>query len=145
VIVRDDAPETRMANSHYVVPFHSLMRQIGLEELLSRSQIRMSREQFEALMRAMLRYVAVDEAWYRDAYPDVDQAIRNGKVRSAKDHFVASGYFEGRKCGRVLVDEKWYLTEYPDVAEGVELGEFMSAQQHFDSHGEKEGRLPHPL
>jgi hypothetical protein len=58
---------------------------------------------------------------------------------------VASGYFEGRKCGRVLVDEKWYLTEYPDVAEGIELGEFMSAQQHFDSHGEEEGRLPHPL
>jgi hypothetical protein len=105
----------------------------------------MTRKQFEELLRTMLRYVAVDEAWYRDAYPDVDEAIRKGTVPSAQDHFVSSGYFEGRKRGRVLADEKWYLAEYPDVAEGIELGEFMSAQQHFDYHGEKEGRLPHPL
>jgi hypothetical protein len=134
-----------MTDSHYIIPFQSLMRQLGFGDVASKSDITMTRQQFEELLRAMLRTVAVDEAWYRDAYPDVDEAIRNGELRTARDHFVASGYFEGRKCGRVFVDEKWYLTEYPDVAEGIELGEFMSAQQHFDSHGEKEGRLPHPL
>jgi hypothetical protein len=134
-----------MTDSHYVVPFQALMRQIGLEESMSRPEISMSLEQFEKLLRVMLRHIAVDEAWYRNTYPDVDEAIRNGELRSAKDHFVASGYFEGRKCGRVVVDDKWYLSEYPDIAEGIEVGELRSAQQHFDSHGEKEGRLPHPL
>jgi hypothetical protein len=133
-----------MTDSYYITPFDSLMRQLGFDEA-SKSDITMTREQFEELLRAMLRYVAVDEAWYRDAYPDVDEAIRNGTVPSAQDHFVSSGYFEGRKRGRVVVDEQWYLAEYPDVAEGIELGELLSAQQHFDSHGEKEGRLPHPL
>jgi hypothetical protein len=133
-----------MTDSYYIVPFDSLMRQLGLDEA-SKSDITMTKEQFEQLLRSMLRYVEVDEAWYRNAYPDVDEAIRNGKVPSAKDHFVASGYFEGRKRGRVVVDEQWYLAEYPDVAEGIELGELLSAQQHFDSSGEKEGRVPHPL
>ena len=134
-----------MNGSHYVIPYQSLMQQVGFDDEGSQSDVIFTREQFEKLMWAMLRHVAVDEHWYRMAYPDVDEAIRNGKLRSAKDHFVASGYFEGRKCGRVAVDEQWYLTEYPDVAEGIELGEFISAQQHFDSHGETEGRLPYPI
>jgi hypothetical protein len=133
-----------MTDSYYITPFDSPMRQLGFGEA-SKSDITMTRGQFEKLLRSMLRYVEADEAWYRNTYPDVDEAIRNGTVPSARDHFVSSGYFEGRKRGRVLVDEQWYLAQYPDVAEGIELGEFMSAQQHFDSHGEKEGRLPHPL
>lgn len=38
----------------------------------------------------------VDEAWYRQAYPDVDAAIQEGTFASAAAHFVSAGYFEGR-------------------------------------------------
>ena len=134
-----------MRGSHYIIPYQSLMEQVGFDDEGAQTDLILTREQFEKLLCAIIRHVAVDEDWYRDAYPDVDDAIRNGRVSSAKDHFVASGYFEGRKCGRAVVDEQWYLIEYPDVAEGIELGEFISAQQHFDTHGEREGRLPHPL
>jgi hypothetical protein len=39
----------------------------------------------------------VDEVWYRETYPDVDEAIRIGRETSAKSHFVDQGYHEGRK------------------------------------------------
>jgi O-methyltransferase len=105
-----------MTDSYYIIPFHSLMRQLELDGNASTSHITMTREQLENLLRSMLRCVAVDETWYRNTYPDVDEAISNGKVPSAKDHFVASGYFEGRKRGRVVVDQNCpqrYGTNYP--------------------------------
>jgi len=39
----------------------------------------------------------VDETWYRQTYPDVDEAIRQGREISAKSHFLDQGYHEGRK------------------------------------------------
>jgi len=39
----------------------------------------------------------VDEEWYRQFYPDVDDAIRIGKEADAKSHFVEQGYREGRE------------------------------------------------
>jgi hypothetical protein len=63
-----------MTDSHYIIPFQSLMRQLGFDDEASKSDITMTREQLEELLRAMLRTVPVDEAWYRDAYPDVDEA-----------------------------------------------------------------------
>jgi glycosyltransferase involved in cell wall biosynthesis len=38
----------------------------------------------------------VDEAWYLQTYPDVAQAIREGRETSAYDHFVKFGNREGR-------------------------------------------------
>jgi hypothetical protein len=39
--------------------------------------------------------IAVDEDWYVAQYPDVNQAVSNG-VFSARDHFYAAGFKEGR-------------------------------------------------
>ena len=47
-------------------------------------------------VRLFVDCIPVDEIWYRQANPDVDEAIRRGECTSAKDHFVSSGYFEGR-------------------------------------------------
>lgn len=47
-------------------------------------------------IRLFLRTVPVDEAWYRSAYPDVDEAIAAGKIASARIHFIEHGFFEGR-------------------------------------------------
>ena len=63
--------------------------------------------------------------------------------KSARDHFVQNGWFEGRHPYEVEVDKDWYLATYDDVAEGVETGEIVSAAEHFHRHGYKEGRLPH--
>jgi SAM-dependent methyltransferase len=47
-------------------------------------------------LRRILPLAAFDEALYLRLYPDVKHAIETGALTSARDHFVAHGYFEGR-------------------------------------------------
>jgi hypothetical protein len=132
-----------MSNGSYVVPFNLLLKQIGIHVPSSDSErIELTRDQFQALIRKLLACIPVDEAWYRNAYKDIDEAIAAGHIASAKEHFVADGYFEGRLPGKITVDEAFYISQYPDVAEGIGDGEINSAQEHFETHGFSEGRLP---
>ena len=135
-----------MATSTYVIPYVQLLKRLDITHIeskkLSNIKLSLSTGQLLQLVKLLLRGVDVDEKWYRAAYPDVDQAIRAGELKSAKHHFVKSGYFEGRRAAPVVVDEEWYLAANPDVKESMELGEFRSAQRHFEEHGETEGRLP---
>ena len=39
----------------------------------------------------------VDEAWYLETNPDVAEAVKSGRFKSAYDHFMKNGYREGRK------------------------------------------------
>ena len=59
----------------------------------------------------------------RVVHPDVAEAIADGEIKSPKEHFIDSGYFEGRLPCPLKVDEAWYLERYPDIAEGIERGE----------------------
>ena len=102
-------------------------------------------EEFLDALRALLSVVEVDDAWYLTTYPDVAEAIKEGKIASAPDHFRHNGYFEGRWPFAINVDERWYLTENPGVAQYIRSGRLKSAQQHFDHDGYREGRLPFPL
>jgi hypothetical protein len=86
--------------------------------------------------------IDVDEAWYVRTYEDIGDAIRRGIIKSARQHFVDDGYFEGRLPFPMQVDEKWYLTENPDVAGSLRDGIVQSAQEHFEKDGYREGRLP---
>jgi len=102
-------------------------------------------EQITVIIRLLLQSVDVDETWYRARYPDVAEAIDDGLFQSAKQHFIESGYFEGRRPGGVVVSEEWYLNTYPDVAEGVIDCLFASGAEHFELCGYDEGRLPFPM
>jgi hypothetical protein len=57
---------------------------------------RVSWDNVEEIIKLFLARVEVDEAWYCEAYPDVAEAIREGGIASAAEHFRDSGYFEGR-------------------------------------------------
>jgi hypothetical protein len=132
-----------MTTSSYVVPYAVLLKQIGIAgELKDGQRIELTQDQLVALVRKLLLSVPVDENWYKTIYQDVEQAIQTGVLKSAKEHFVSSGYFEGRLPSKVVVDEEFYIARYPDVAEGIDEGEINSAQEHFESHGFAEGRLP---
>jgi hypothetical protein len=48
------------------------------------------------VVRLFLERVAVDEEWYAATYPDVAEAVRDGSIASAQEHFVRWGYEEGR-------------------------------------------------
>jgi hypothetical protein len=131
-----------MNNSAYVIPFKQAMRRLEVDPLAIPDTVSLSRENFEWLIKTLLRAIEIDESWYRTTYPDVDAAIEQGTYKSAKHHFVENGYFEGRRPGRAVVDENWYKQAYPDIAEAVEFGDIASCQEHFDQHGDAEGRLP---
>jgi hypothetical protein len=83
-----------------------------------------------------------DEQSYLAANPDVAQAIKAGKLRNARLHYVSQGYFEGRRGGHPRVDEAWYLKRNPDVAEAVKAGTVASGSEHFVARGAEELRAP---
>ena len=53
-------------------------------------------DRLKAIIRQLLPFVAFDEDLYLKIYPEVANAIKTGTLKSARDHFVAHGYFEGR-------------------------------------------------
>jgi len=126
----------------YVMPFDMIKRNLNLEATRGTVRVNVTYDDFLSIMRRLLAVASVDEAWYRATYPDVAQAVAKGVYKSAKEHFVLHGYFEGRFPYDMAVDEAWYLRAYPDVAEGVERGDLLSATHHFKSNGYREGRLP---
>jgi hypothetical protein len=129
-------------NVNYFPPFEVIRRSVDIQAVRGDLRVNMSYEDFVKLLKLMISGIDVDEDWYARAYDDIGQAIRAGSIRSARQHFVNDGYFEGRLPAPIRVDEAWYLRRYPDVAEGIRKGILTSAQEHFDMDGYKEGRLP---
>jgi hypothetical protein len=129
----------------YLVPFNKIKAMVNVNQDKGRLMVSVSYDEFLDMVRAVLSTIEVDEEWYLATYPDVVNGIRNGKVSSARDHFMHNGYFEGRLPFPLKVDERWYLTANPEVAEFVRAGRLESGQQHFDHDGYKEGRLPFSL
>src|SRR6185312_3424925 len=107
----------------YVPPF-DVVKQECLSSVVSgnikpdNSKQLISQESLVQAVKLLLRGIDVDETWYVTTYPDIAEAIEAGAVKSAKNHFIENGYFEGRLPFELSVDEDWYLTAYPDVAEG---------------------------
>lgn len=129
----------------YIPPFDLLRRSVEISTVRGELRVSLSYDDFIKLIRLMIGGVEVDEAWYRQQYEDIAQAIQTGAVASAKQHFLDDGYFEGRLPFEIKVDEDWYQREYPDVAESVRTGVVASPQVHFDEDGYREGRLPFDL
>ncbi|MEI7714419.1 MAG: hypothetical protein WCI94_23535 [Rhodospirillales bacterium] len=129
----------------YVPPFESIKQFLKFATIRGETVVSMKYEEAQGMIRALLSAFDVDEAWYMEQNPDVASGVRDGSIRSAREHFVDHGYFEGRPPFSVKIDEKWYLEQNPDVAETVKRGEYKSAQDHYDGPGYREGRMPFPL
>jgi len=126
----------------YVSPFANLKNRFVVGSADGEVWAKIKYSDLEDFLRMILLSVEVDENWYRATYADIDEAIRNGVIKSAKQHFVTSGYFEGRLPYPMSVDEEWYLTAYEDIRAAVHAGTFTSASEHFATFGYAEGRLP---
>lgn len=126
----------------YVPPFDLIRRSVEISTVKGELRVNVSYEDFIKILKMMISGVEVNEDWYNRSYEDIGKAIRDGGVKSAKQHFVDDGYFEGRLPFPIRVDEKWYLQQYPDVADSVRRGTVASAQVHFEEDGYREGRLP---
>ena len=129
----------------YLPPFELIRRSIEISTVRGELRVNVSYADFVAILRTMIQGVEVDEAWYTRTYEDIGHAVSVGTIRSAKQHFVDDGYFEGRLPFPIVVDERWYLAENPDVADSIRKGAVDSAQDHFNKDGYREGRLPFGL
>jgi hypothetical protein len=129
----------------YLPPFELIRRSVEISTVRGELRVTVSYENFVKILKTLIRGIEVDEAWYVRTYEDIGNAIKEGIVRSARQHFIDDGYFEGRLPFPIVVDELWYLKENPDVAESVRTGIVASAQDHFDKDGYSEGRLPFGL
>lgn len=128
----------------YVPPFEGIKALLTFTAVKGELVVNATYEQLTTLIQTMLRDIEVDEAWYLSRYPDVAEGIAKGTVASAREHFLANGYFEGQMPFPVKVDEAWYLEQNPGVAEYIARGDLESAQKHFEDHGYREGRRPFP-
>jgi hypothetical protein len=126
----------------YLPPFEIVKAMMNLTTSRGTTRVDMTYEDMQKLIRTLLTTIEVDEDYYLQQNQDVAEGIRLGNIRSAREHFVDHGYFEGRLPYRIEVDESWYLKTHADVAETVRQGQFLSGQAHFDGPGYPEGREP---
>lgn len=126
----------------YIPPFDMIRRSVEISTVKGELRVNVSYEDFINLLKTMLAGIDVNEEWYLQTYDDIARAVREGLIKSAKQHFVDDGYFEGRMPFPIDVDERWYLQRNPDVAESVRRGIIESGQAHFQEDGYREGRLP---
>jgi hypothetical protein len=129
----------------YLPPFEIIKSMFDVTSVRGRTRVDMTYEDLQKLIRALLCVVEVDEAFYLSRNSDVADGILKGSIRSAQEHFVDHGYFEGRLPYRIEVDEKWYLETHLDLTESLGGGAYATAQEHFDGPGYSEGRQPYPL
>ncbi len=129
----------------YLLPFSVLKNSIKLLSVKGQLKVDMNYDEFLDFVKKFLRAVPIDETWYRTTYPDVAEAIEAGAYRSAQQHFIEHGYFEGRLPFDLEVDEEFYIKQYPDIETSVQAGVVTSARDHFVRHGYEEGRLPADL
>jgi hypothetical protein len=95
-----------------------------------------------SLLKVVLSFVDIDESWYLQTNPDVAHEVTNGRLASARAHYIDAGFYENRWPYKIIVDESWYQTEYPDVKTAITRGSVESCQDHFNRYGFLEGRLP---
>ena len=129
----------------YLPPFDVIRRAVEITTVKGELRVNVSYDSFVDILRLIISGIEMDEEWYLREYPDIAEAVKIGRIPSARQHFIDDGYFEGRLPFPIQVDERWYLERNPDVAENVRKDVLSSGQQHFTEDGYREGRLPFKL
>ncbi|WP_102957736.1 hypothetical protein [Mangrovicella endophytica] len=125
----------------YFPPFERICDAIsGTKNIDEQDEVVVSGRFLKFLLTTLVADMPFDEAFYKATYPDVVAGIANGSVRSAREHFISRGYFEGRRACRYAVDRAWYLGNYPDLAAAYARGKLSDLDRHFDETGQYEGR-----
>jgi hypothetical protein len=130
------------------VPHIDLLLQtlrINRERLGSRSKIAIDTKLLRALLRALAARMPFSEEFYLATYPDLAEAHAVGKVPDLHEHFIESGFFEGRCGAPPEVDEAYYTGLYKDVGQAVLRGDIKSGADHYLRTGIAEGRVPNAV
>jgi len=115
---------------------------INRDRLNSRSKVAIDAKLLKTLLQAIAARAPFSEAFYKQTYPDVASAHAAGQIPDLHQHYVESGYFEGRFGAAPPVDEAFYTSNYKDVGQAVLSGDVASGVEHYLRSGAAEGRLP---
>jgi hypothetical protein len=126
------------------VPFAQLRTSLRISPTRGQLRADIARDDFIALIKAILLAVPLDEAWYRATHPKAGKAIEDGTFPSLVYHYAEQGYFDGCLPFDIEVDEEWYVSRYDHVRIGLQRGVAKSAQDHFLRIGYTEGCRPTP-
>jgi hypothetical protein len=127
----------------HIIPIEILSRSLSLGDGgLKDGQVAVPAALLRHLIECALRAVPFDEDAYLTANPDVAFAVDRAGPHMAREHYVTTGYFEGREGAASAFDEAWYLRCNPDVAEAVQAGVWSSGQAHYRAEGKYEWRSP---
>jgi hypothetical protein len=128
----------------YMLPLNVLLENLGLtpEQFRDSQHVTVPTPLLKFLLQAALLQSDFDEKSYLEANSDVAEAVRRGRVKSARVHYLTTGYLECRNGGHPAVDEGWYLSTYQDVGKAVRAKKTDSATVHFAETGAREFRAP---
>ncbi len=127
-------------NDIYMPEFEDIKKFAGLpDDALNQDAVTIPTKLFKFLLSVMLEGVAFDEAAYRRSNSDLADAERKGNIESLHQHFIGTGWFEGRSPGEYQIDEAWYAMNYRDVAVALRRGLIKDLKQHFNETGRREG------
>jgi hypothetical protein len=129
----------------YVPPhfgrFKQMAKVYGWEQ--GHETLTMSRSGFLALMQELLAFADFDEAWYLSTYKDVAAAVAQKQFKSARDHYLNYGYFEGRLPNARGFDAAYYAKQHADVVRAMKGSDPAKMLEQYLSHGYAEGRRPY--
>jgi hypothetical protein len=114
------------------------------ERLDTRYKIAIDAGLLRVMLQTLAQQLPFSAEFYGATYPELRAAHLAGNIGDLHQHFVHSGYFEGRLGAPPAVDEDFYLESYPDVAEAIARGDVASALDHYVRAGAAEGRIPNP-
>ena len=136
--------ETQVSSTEYFphidLILHSL--RINRDRLSSKSKIAIDARLLRLMLQTIAAKLAFSEEFYMEQYPDLAEAYAAGKIPNLHQHFLDSGYLEGRIGSPPDVDEAYYLANYKDVGKAVASGDVANGAEHYMRAGAAEGRVP---
>jgi len=115
---------------------------VNRDRLNSKSKIAVDAKLLKTLLQTMVANAPFSEAFYKEAYPDLAAAQAAGQIPDLRQHFIETGFFEGRFGSPPPVDEAFYTSTYKDVGQAVLKGDVISGTEHYLRSGAAEGRIP---
>ncbi len=115
---------------------------ISRDRLGSKSKIAIDAKLLKVLIQTMVANAPFSEEFYKQNYPDLANAQTAGQIPDLHQHFVETGFFEGRFGAPPPVDEAYYTSTYKDVGQAVLKGDVVSGTEHYLRSGAAEGRVP---
>ena len=133
-----------MAGVVYLPHIEQLLQslRVSRERLASRSKVAIDTRVLRALLSTLVAQMPFDPAFYLAENEDIRAAYEAGQITDLHQHYINTGYLEGRFGAAPPVDEAFYAATYKDIIPAIRRGDILSGSDHYVRSGAAEGRIP---